>query len=143
MNNSHTVHAVYLTDYKVFKNENFAITKPRENIFKDNIKNSSYTYSTESFSTSFSSNKFHKNSNILNACTKNLLNLFNINMDEDKIENIYQERKDIIREMKRKFPDLKEIPDEQIIEKYEDNNGDIDKAAFDLILRITQLIKMK
>lgn len=99
MNNSHTVHAVYLTDYKVFKNENFAITKPRENIFKDNIKNSSYTYSTESFSTSFSSNKFHKKSNILNACTKNLLNLFNINMDEDKIENIYHERKDIIREL--------------------------------------------
>lgn len=69
------------------------------------------------------------------------------NIKDDNIDyNDYKcrtERTDIIREMKRKYPDLNEIPDETIIEKYEDNDGDVDKAAYDLILRLTQIINLK
>ena len=67
-------------------------------------------------------------------------------MDDNIDYNDYKcqtERTDIIREMKRRFPNLKEISDEKIIEKYEDNDGDFDKAASDLILRLTQIINLK
>ena len=60
------------------------------------------------------------------------LNFSNI-MDDNIDYNDYKcqtERTDIIREMKRKYPDLNEIPDEKIIEKYEDNDGDVDLPKF-------------
>ena len=57
---------------------------------------SSDKYLTESFSTSFSSNK---KSNNLKICKKNLLNLFNKDIDEDEFENILQEKENIVREL--------------------------------------------
>ena len=98
-NNNHIAHKEYLPEYKVFKKDYFPILKTKNTLCEDIIKNTSSQFLTESFSTSFSSNKFNKNSNNLNACTTNLLNLFNLNIDEDKIENICQERRDMIREL--------------------------------------------
>ena len=83
-------------NYKITKNELFSIIKPKKISYEDNIKMSSDKYLTESFSTSFSSNK---KSNNLKICKKNLLNLFNKDIDEDEFENILQEKENIVREL--------------------------------------------
>ena len=99
VNNFLNVHKIPSNNYKIYRNGYFTIPKGKDIIFGGNDKNSTSKYLAESFSTSFSSNKFNKNSNNLTINTRNLLNLFNINIDADKIDNIYQERKEIIREL--------------------------------------------
>lgn len=85
-------------DYSITTN-NYEISKNKYFSFKSK-QNNSNKYKTESFSTTLSSNNFKTNnkkiSNGMN-CKRNLLNIFNINLDEEKIENIYKEKNDIIR----------------------------------------------
>lgn len=86
--------------FEIIKNEIFSIKKPKNRANEENKKSSSKNYLTESFSTSFSSNKFDKKrGNNINICKRNLLNLFNINLNEEKIDNILQENENVIREL--------------------------------------------
>ena len=110
-------------NYEITKNELFSIIKPKKISYEDNIKISSDKYLTESFSTSFCSNKLtnKRSNNFNNVNKKNLLNLFNKNLDQDEFENIIQEKEDIIRELlgENGLDDIITCTNYKIIRKYD------------------------
>ena len=85
-----------LHNYEIIKNNFFSIIKQKSQFLEDNIKNSNKLL-TESFSTFLSSNKYYnKKSCNFGSCKKNLLNAFNIHLNEDEIESICQEKNKMI-----------------------------------------------
>ena len=83
-------------NYKIVRINCFSIIRPKKKIYEDKTL-SLNKYLTESFSTSFSYKSENKKISNINNYRKNLLNLFNLNLDQEKIENIYQEKEDILK----------------------------------------------
>lgn len=84
---------IIINNNKIIKNNCFSIIKPKKKIYENTLK-SSNKYLTESLSNSFS---FKSDINILNNYRSNLLSLFNLNLDQEIIDKIYQEKEDIIK----------------------------------------------
>ena len=85
-----------LNNYEIIKNDFFSILKQNKFSLEDNIK-SSNKFLTESFSTFLSSNKYdNKKSSIFGSCKKNLLDVFNVHLDEENLKSISKEKNKLI-----------------------------------------------
>lgn len=84
---------------KIIRNNCFSILRPKK-IINENIMKCSNKYLTESLSNSFS---FKSDNIMLNNISyynnNNLLNLFNLNLNQEQIQKINQEKEKILKEL--------------------------------------------
>ena len=84
---------------KITRNNCFSIIRPKK-IINENSTKCSNRYLTESLSNSFS---FNSDNILLNNISyynnNNLLNLFNLNLDQEQIEKINQEKENILKRL--------------------------------------------
>jgi len=83
-------------DCQIVQNEFFSIKKPKNSACEEKPK-ASTEYLNKTSSTSSTENKSVKRKIDLDINKKNLLHLYDINLNDEKIENIYQEKENFMR----------------------------------------------
>ena len=83
-------------DCQIVQNEFFSIKKPKNSACEEKPKNST-EYLNKTSSTLSSENKSIKRKVDLDINKKNLLHLYDINLNDEKIENICQEKENFMR----------------------------------------------
>jgi len=85
-------------DCQIVQNEFFSIKKPKNSACEEKPKNLN-EYLNKTSSTSSTENKSVKRKVDLDINKKNLLHLYDINLNEEKIENINQEKENFMRQL--------------------------------------------